>query len=135
MPAIQRLQHTSVPMAPNGQDEARRFYGLVLGLEEIPRPRELGGRPIVWFRTGIDGQELHCFEDASLGSNATAQHVCFEVDDIDAMRARLSAHDVAIEETQPIKNRPRYFVRDPSGNLIELTQIEGPYDPIPNDAD
>lgn len=135
MPTIQRMQHTSVPMAPNGQDQVRRFYGGVLGLEEIPRPRELGARPLVWFRTGADGQELHCFEEADLGANATAQHVCFEVDDIEAMRARLSAHDVAIEETQPIKNRPRCFVRDPSGNLIELTQFEGPYDPMPQGTD
>lgn len=131
MPTIRRLQHTSVPMAPNGGHEVRRFYGVVLGLEEIPRPRELGDRPLVWFRAGADGQELHCFEDADRDSTSPSQHLCFEVDDLEAVRARLGAHGVAVEETEPIKNRPRCFVRDPSRNLIELTQIDGPYEPAP----
>ena len=33
-----------------------------------------------------------------------------------------------VEETIAIKNRPRFFVRDPFENLIELTQITGDYD-------
>lgn len=132
MPTVRRLQHTSVPMAPNGEEAVRRFYGAVLGLEEIARPRELGGRPLVWFRAGADGQELHCFEDAELSRNASAQHLCFEVDDLDALRARFAGHGIPIEEAEQIRNRPRCFVRDPSRNLIELTQIDGPYDPAPD---
>ena len=27
----------------------------------------------------------------------------------------------------PIPNRPRFFCRDPAGNLVEFTHIEGPY--------
>ncbi|MDQ3467018.1 MAG: hypothetical protein M3411_02135, partial [Chloroflexota bacterium] len=45
-----------------------------------------------------------------------------------ALRANLQAAGVAIQETDPIRNRPRCFVRDPFGNLIELTEITGPYD-------
>ncbi len=50
-----------------------------------------------------------------------------EVDDLAELLRRLETHGVAIEEAVPIRNRPRCFVRDPFGNLIELTQIVGDY--------
>ena len=129
MATVQRLQHASVPMPPGGQAEARRFYGAALGLEEIPRPVDLQNLSLVWFRVGTDGQEVHCFAEERLGPNSPSQHLCLQVDDLAAFRARLADHQVEIEETHPIHNRPRCFVRDPFGNQIELTQIDGAYRP------
>ena len=129
MASIQRLQHTSVPMPPGGQPEARRFYGEILGLEEIRRPADLSHLSLVWFRASPDGQEVHCFAEERLGAGSSPQHLCLQVDDLDAFRRRFAEHGVAIEETHPIHNRPRFFVRDPFGNLIELTQILGDYRP------
>ena len=128
MAAVQRLQHASVPMPPDGHEAARRFYGGALGLEEVRPPAGLlRRRPLVWFRVGADGQEIHCFAEERLGPNSPGQHLCLQVDDIQAFRRRLTEHDVAIEEADPIPNRPRLFVRDPFGNLIEITQITGEY--------
>lgn len=131
MSGIQHLQHTSVPIAPDGQAAARGFYGQALGLTEISPPRELRALSLVWFSAGKDGQELHCFADERPISATSGQHLCFEVDDLDVFRHRLEAHGVPIEEAEAIRNRPRCFVRDPFGNLLELTQIDGPYDPDP----
>jgi hypothetical protein len=50
------------------------------------------------------------------------------VNDIEALRTHLSQTGVPIEDTIAITNRPRFFVRDPFENLIELTQITGDYD-------
>lgn len=129
MSNIQRLQHTSVPIAPNGAEDARRFYGDALGLTEIAPPRELRALSLVWFRVGTDGQELHCFTETRDLPAGSGQHLCFQVGDLAATRERLRTHDVRVEEADAIRNRPRCFVRDPFGNLIELTQIDGPYDP------
>ena len=41
MPSVKRLQHTSVPMPPGGDDQARAFYGDTLGMPEIPKPTGL----------------------------------------------------------------------------------------------
>ena len=41
-----RLQHVSVAIAPDGADEARAFYGGLLGLREKPVPPKLD--PISW---------------------------------------------------------------------------------------
>lgn len=127
MPSVRRLQHASVPMPPTGNADARRFYGDALGMTEKKPPASLSAMNLVWFSAGDGGDEVHCFADERLGPNSPAQHLCLEVDDLDAYRTRLAEHGVAIEETTEIPNRPRFFVRDPFGNLIELTQITGGY--------
>lgn len=126
-PSVLRIQHVSVPMPPGGEVEARRFYGGALGLDELTPPTALADLALVWFDAG-DGHEVHCFTDERLGASAPAQHLCLEVDGIDAFRARLAERAVAIEETTPVRNRPRFFVRDPFGNLIEITEVRGEYD-------
>jgi catechol 2,3-dioxygenase-like lactoylglutathione lyase family enzyme len=127
MARFQRLQHASVPMPPGGNDEARAFYGRTLGLQEVEPPSTLDTAALVWFRVGDDGHEVHVFTEEHLGPNSPGQHLCLQVDDIDAIRQRLNDHGVPIEETTPIKNRPRFFVHDPFGNRIEITQIVGDY--------
>lgn len=126
MARVQRLQHTSVPMPPGGAEQARWFYGQVLGMAEKQPPTSLSTLRLVWFRAGED--EVHLFEEESLGRGSTAQHFCLAVDDLAWFRGSCATHGVAVEETIAIHNRPRCFVRDPFGNQIELTQIEGPYD-------
>jgi catechol 2,3-dioxygenase-like lactoylglutathione lyase family enzyme len=126
MPAVRRIQHTSIPMPPGGGDDARRFYGDVLGMREIAKPEGLRHLTVVWFQTG-EGDEVHCFASETLGPNNPDQHLCLEVDDLAAYRARFAANDVPVEETEEIYNRPRFFVHDPFGNRVELTQILGEF--------
>jgi catechol 2,3-dioxygenase-like lactoylglutathione lyase family enzyme len=116
-------------MPAGGEDQARRFYGEALGLEEVPTPVDLDRMRLVWFRVGSeqDGDELHCFTETGAHPNTPAQHLCFQVDDLEAARQRLIECGVTIEPTTEIDNRPRFNVRDPFGNLIEITQIVGKY--------
>jgi catechol 2,3-dioxygenase-like lactoylglutathione lyase family enzyme len=123
MPSVRRLQHTSIPMPPGGEETARQFYGTALGLCEIPTPQNLAAMKLVWFAVAADGGEVHLFTDEGAVSNA-AQHLCLEVDDLGAYERRLIYR---VEIPEAIVNRPRLFTRDPFGNLIELVQILGPY--------
>ena len=127
MPSVKRLQHTSVPMPPGGEADARAFYGDVLGMREIPKPEGLAALTVVWFAANDDGDEVHVFQERNLGPNSAAQHLCLEVDDIAGYTALLAyaGYDVEIPET--IHNRPRLFVRDPFANLVELVEIRGQY--------
>lgn len=127
MSAVRRLQHASVPMPPSGNADARRFYGDALGMREIQPPSTLAVMNLVWFTAGDGGDEVHCFAEETLGPNSPGQHLCLEVDDLDAYRTRLAEHGFAVEETTEIPNRPRFFVHDPFGNRIELTEILGPF--------
>jgi catechol 2,3-dioxygenase-like lactoylglutathione lyase family enzyme len=126
MPSVQRLQHTSVPMPPGGEETARQFYGTALGLREIPTPENLAAMKLVWFAVAADGGEVHLFTDEGAVSNA-AQHLCLEVDDLAAYERRLIDQGYTVEMPEAIVNRPRLFTRDPFGNLIELVHILGPY--------
>lgn len=127
MTVVHRLQHTSIPMPPGLHDAARAFYNGALGLRELTPPATLDPREILWFAAGPDGAEVHLFTEERFGPNSPRQHLCLEVDDLDAFRARLAEQRIAVEEATPIHNRPRYFTHDPFGNRIELTQILGQY--------
>jgi len=44
------------------------------------------------------------------------------------MRERLAKAGYEPRDTLPIRNRPRFFCRDPFGNDIEFTTIQGDYE-------
>lgn len=127
MGTVKRLQHTSVPMPPGGDDRARAFYGGMLGMREIPKPAGLAAMTVVWFAANDDGDEVHVFQEPNMQSNSAAQHLCLEVDDLAAFQSRLHAAGYETRRPETIHNRPRLFVRDPFGNLIELVEILGQY--------
>lgn len=124
---IFRLQHTSIPMPPGGNDEARRFYGGVLGLKEIPSPSTLRVDRLVWFALSDDGDELHLLVEDDFAPNLNGQHLCMVVDDLEAIRGTLEAAGVEVGVEPEIRTRPRLSFRDPFGNKIELTEIHGNY--------
>jgi catechol 2,3-dioxygenase-like lactoylglutathione lyase family enzyme len=119
------LHHVSIPVRPDQLEAGRTFYANAMGLEEIPPPNEFAPGRVVWFRLGE--RELHLFKESDANTPLSERHLALEVEDLDAARRRFAEHDVAVEEADPIHNRPRLFVRDPFGNKLEITQILGPY--------
>lgn len=100
---------------------ARAFYREVLGLTEIDRPDfPVSG---AWFRLGV--HQLHIgAEDGHVAPDR--QHFAVQVGDLDAAVAAIEAHGVKVRKTGLTFPGAGYqaFVRDPSGNLIELNQPE-----------
>ncbi len=121
---LRSLQHVSSPY-PEGEDASvRHFYGEVLGLREQPPPSTLADMRLVWFTAG-DGLELHFFPERP--DAESRRHFCFDIDDLEETRRRLQEAGLEPFDDTPILNRPRFFCRDPVGNLIEFTSIEGDY--------
>lgn len=120
-----RIQHVSVPRPPGSDDVARAFYGGLLGLEEIPSPVALASLQVIWYRLG--DTELHLLTEEPMGQDHSGRHLCIAVDDVEAWRDKLQAAGVSVVGAVPIPGRPRYFIRDPFGNLIEILTIEGDY--------
>ena len=104
----------------------RAFYGGVLGLVEKPVPTSLADLELVWFEAGPLELELHFLPDRPADPSAQ-RHFCLEVDDLEGWRRKLETAGVETSEQTAIPNRPRFFCRDPFGNLIELTTILGDY--------
>jgi catechol 2,3-dioxygenase-like lactoylglutathione lyase family enzyme len=125
---VKRLQHVSTPYPPGRADEVRAFYGGLLGLTEKAVPASLSGGDLVWFEAGPGELELHFFpEQAAAPDGPGARHFCLDVEDVAAWRRRLEEAGVEPIDTTPIRNRPRFFCRDPFGNLVELTTIVADY--------
>jgi catechol 2,3-dioxygenase-like lactoylglutathione lyase family enzyme len=119
-----RLQHVAGTFPPGREDDLRAFYGGVLGLVEVPLPEAVADAGWIWFLSDEPGVELHFIPDGRPPDPTRLHHFCLQVDDIEAWASRLAGagHPMA-PATREIPGRPRRFVRDPFGNLVELVEI------------
>lgn len=114
-----RLHHVQIAIPVGGEKQARAFYAGLLGLEERSKPDALSGRGGCWFRTGT--LDVHCGADPAFVP-ATKAHIALEVDDLDAVRARLDAAGCATNDDVPLPGLRRFHVIDPFGNRQEIVQ-------------
>jgi catechol 2,3-dioxygenase-like lactoylglutathione lyase family enzyme len=103
---------------------ARRFYGEVLGLKEIPAPKEFDFIAL-WYDLG--GQYLHLLLKPEPDA-PSPRHFCLRVADVNAARVHLTGQGVVISETVKIAAADRFFIRDPFGNRIEILEWTREYD-------
>ena len=116
-----RLQHISIAVPPDAAEAARAFYGDLLGLEERDVLPSLDPSEFIWYRVGGD-LELHLM----LRDEQTRdqRHFCLVVDELEALRRRLEDEGLEVSDATPLVGRPRFFCRDPFGNLIEFTRLD-----------
>ena len=106
-----------------GMAEAERFYGQVLGLSvtnRVPRNAMMELSAGVTLVDTADPNGAWALEGASPGRNV--DHFAILTSDWDeaAMRSWLASNGVAIEEERAEADSLSFYVRDPSGNLVEL---------------
>lgn len=106
-------------MPAGREDEARAFYGGLLGFREVAKPANLAGRGGCWFSTG--NLQIHLGVDKAF-EPAMKAHVAYEVDDRGVMRERFEAAGLAIVEDEPLPGYRRFYVADPFGNRVEILQ-------------
>jgi hypothetical protein len=116
------LDHVQVAAPAGCEGEARRFYGDILGLEELPKPPLLAGRGGVWFRAGAHELHVGVMDDFR---PATKAHPAFRVQSVETLEelaARFAARRVEVTWAQPeeIPGTTRFHVVDPWGNRLEL---------------
>ena len=113
------LDHVQLAGPSGCEDEARRFYGELLGLEEIPKPEAMLATGGVWFRVGA--QELHIgIEDPFSPARKAHPGLGVEPAELDDYAARLRAAGAPVEWDERYPDRPRFFTADPFGNRLEL---------------
>jgi catechol 2,3-dioxygenase-like lactoylglutathione lyase family enzyme len=118
---IVKIDHVNVIVPKTLEDAAKHFYGSVLGLKQLPKPLELQARGGAWYELG--SVQLHLSAKAEAASGQAKGHVCFTVADVALAEVRLRAESVEIiPDDQLVAGKPRFYVRDPGGNLIEIAQ-------------
>ncbi|MCY3021457.1 MAG: VOC family protein [Planctomycetota bacterium] len=112
---VEALCHVTLPVTAVAR--AKAFYGGLLGLEEIERPKSFAN-PGAWYRgaTAVIHLESQVTVDSGNGRS-----FCLWATDVREARRALQAAGVAIEEERRrVPGIARFFVHDPDGNRIEL---------------
>jgi catechol 2,3-dioxygenase-like lactoylglutathione lyase family enzyme len=115
-----KLHHVNVTVPAALENAAKNFYGDLMGLEQIEKPD--GPRKYVgaWYQLGES--QLHLSVEDGPRNEDSNRHVCYSVADIPtALAAFRSAGIEVISEEQLVNGGSRFFIRDPAGNLIEIT--------------
>lgn len=115
------VDHVLLAAPPGCEDEARRYFGELLGLVEVEKPEALRDRGGVWFRLGA--QQLHIGIDRDFAP-AHKAHPAFAVDDLDVLADRLVAAGFPVERDDALVDRRRFYSADPWGNRLELVESD-----------
>jgi catechol 2,3-dioxygenase-like lactoylglutathione lyase family enzyme len=113
------IDHVQVAAPAGCEDDARAFYGGLLGMEELPKPGGVCGRGGCWFRAGAQALHVGVQDDFAPARKA---HPGLVVSDLGAIRARLAAAGTVVEDDRKLAGVDRIFVHDPFGNRLELRQ-------------
>jgi catechol 2,3-dioxygenase-like lactoylglutathione lyase family enzyme len=111
------LDHVQLVIPVGGEAIARRFYGELLGLVEVPKPPEQAKRGGCWFVSGPVSIHLGVDEDFRPARKA---HPALRCRDYQGLLARLQAAGVAVRSAADVPGVTRCHVEDPFGNRIEL---------------
>jgi catechol 2,3-dioxygenase-like lactoylglutathione lyase family enzyme len=115
------LDHVQIAAPPGCEGDARRFYGGLIGLEELEKPAPLAARGGAWFALGVGGQQLHVGveEDFAPARKAHPALVCAP-GWLEAMAERLVEAGCEVQWDDALPGVARFYVDDPWGNRLEL---------------
>ncbi len=116
------IDHVQLAMRAGEEQEARDFYGNVLGMREVVKPDALQASGGVWFTAG--SVELHLGVEVDVRP-ALKAHTAIRVERVVplAERCQLAGHQPLFDDRYP--GRQRFFVHDPFGNRLEFFEVEG----------
>ncbi len=115
------VNHVNVTVPAALETAAKHFYGDVLGLRQMPKPAGTRQNIGAWYHLGQ--MQLHLSTEDDVQNEVSARHVCYQV--ADSAAANLEFRNAGIDvipDPRPVAGQSRFFVRDPGGNLIEITQ-------------
>lgn len=114
-PVVEPLGVHHVSINVRDASEALEFYTQTLGLRQRDDRPDFGFGG-AWLDVG--DQQVHLIESAV--PHDCGQHFAIRVADIDAAVSRLRERAIEVSDPKPVAASRQCFLRDPSGNLIEL---------------
>lgn len=114
------IDHVLLTIPVGGEDDARRFYGDVLGMVEVPRPDTIRHPNACWFEAGE--VVLHLVPDEGFEPIRTG-HPAIIVEDLSAIESALAAAGRATERSDhSLPGIRRFHTTDVFGNALEFQQ-------------
>lgn len=115
---ITRIEHVQLAMPRSGEEEARAFYGRLLGINEVPKPRQLAARGGCWFEDG--DLKIHLGVEENFRA-ALKAHPALLVEGLGNLIIKLTAAGVGVE-VEESEDFLRVYTHDPFGNRLELME-------------
>jgi catechol 2,3-dioxygenase-like lactoylglutathione lyase family enzyme len=117
---VTALHHVNVTVSREFEAATKKFYGSVLGLKEVPKPAQ-SRQSGAWYQIGPT--QLHLSIEDKIDGALSTRHICFTVSDLEASEGSFREAGVEIlPDDRPVPGSPRFYVRDPGGNLLEIAQ-------------
>ena len=113
------VDHIQLAMPAGREDEARRFYGVVLGIPETAKPAEFAKRGGAWFESGQ--VKIHLGVDTDFRP-ARKAHPGLLIEDLSELVRRLRDAGYVVTDDEPLPGYSRVYVHDPFGNRLELLE-------------
>ncbi len=114
------LDHVQIAIPADGEAEAQRFWGDVLGLTEIDKPAALQGRGGCWFQLGE--RQLHLGVDPHFRP-AKKAHIALATSALNQVWDGLDAAGFPVHPDAPLDGRERFYSEDPFGNRVEFIEL------------
>jgi catechol 2,3-dioxygenase-like lactoylglutathione lyase family enzyme len=117
---FQGIDHVQIAAPPGCETEARRFFGELLGLTELPKPAALAVRGGAWFRCGA--QQIHIGAETEFRPAKKAHPALRLIDEasLQALRKRLETAGAPTRDGEELADTARFFADDPWGNRLEF---------------
>jgi catechol 2,3-dioxygenase-like lactoylglutathione lyase family enzyme len=115
---FKRLDHIQICIPMGMEDEARKFYHGILGLEEIEKPGSLKPNGGLWYK--IADVQLHIGVEKIEGKSK--RHPAFEIEDTDAVKKYLIENGIRVKEETKVPGQKRFSFLDPFDNRVELLE-------------
>jgi catechol 2,3-dioxygenase-like lactoylglutathione lyase family enzyme len=113
------IDHVQLAAPAGCEDEARRFFGGLLGLDEVAKPESLRARGGVWFSLGA--QQLHIgVQEGFVPARKAHPAILVETGALDELARRLQDHSAKVLWDDDLDGVRRFFTDDPWGNRIEV---------------
>ena len=91
------IHHVNVTVPKSLEEAAKHFYGVVMGLEEVPKPAESKGRGGAWYQLGL--LQLHLsIEDGIADGCLSKRHVCYTVENLADAEEKFRSAGVEIRQ-------------------------------------
>ncbi|MFF3099887.1 VOC family protein [Viridibacillus arvi] len=113
------IAHIQLAAPKGSEDEAKRFFGDILGFREIEKPELLRKRGGVWFE--FANYQIHIgIEEPFIP--AKKAHPAFEIENIEGLKSHLSKNKIKFIVDEDLPGANRIYINDPFGNRIEVLE-------------
>ncbi|MGE7934616.1 VOC family protein [Viridibacillus arvi] len=113
------IAHIQLAAPKGSEDEAKRFFGDILGFREIEKPELLRKRGGVWFE--FANYQIHIGIEEPF-TPAKKAHPAFEIVNIEGLKSHLSKNDIKFIIDEDLPGANRIYINDPFGNRIEVLE-------------